>query len=486
MLMIVKRRAWFCGLLLAGCTDGTEPNPNTTPVEPENLAPIVAAVPTIEAIPGTLVTLAAQASDADGSIATTAWTQTTGPEVTLGGADTLVATFTAPAPATDTVLEFDLQVTDDDGDSADATVTVTVLANAAPMLTVSGPPSVDPGETVTLLASVVDDFGPVAGVTWTQTAGDPVTLTPDGSSVSFEAPVTRYGEELAFQATATDALGAEAMASLPVHARGSIDTDIEEMLDDVVLVDFETMAPSSFLFTDEPGDGVFKWRRTDTSAPRNITAPVARFLGLAGYLEVAALGLDDMALRTGADPVDPANFSSADLGTFLFGYDLLADKDYLTVAEGMYDTAVTKYVFDDTFPRGIENYPQYPGLWGYDAQNVLHGWFMADQHALKGSAAPLADQAAWYEARYAARVAKVPENAIFTNLIADWYGIGARTKVTLDVEDLGFQYTAFALMGNTVDADVAAEYLLEHLHDDDLVSEEVAEGVYALSLYLQR
>ncbi len=62
------------------------------------------------------------------SITAFAWTQTTGPAVTLNGADTAVLSFNAPVTGVDTDLTFQLTVTDDAGLTATEEVTVTVLA----------------------------------------------------------------------------------------------------------------------------------------------------------------------------------------------------------------------------------------------------------------------------------------------------------------------------------------------------------------------
>ncbi len=42
------------------------------------------------------------------------------------------------------------------------------------------------------------------------------------------------------------------------------------------------------------------------------------------------------------------------------------------------------------------------------------------------------------------------------------------------------------MMGDSIDQDEGAEFLLDHLRDDDLVSEEIAEAAYALQRYLDR
>ena len=80
---------------------------------------------------GTLVTLNGTSSnDPDGDSLTYSWTQTTGPTVTLSGADTSSASFTAPSVTSDTLFRFNLAVTDPSGLNDSADVAVTVTANA--------------------------------------------------------------------------------------------------------------------------------------------------------------------------------------------------------------------------------------------------------------------------------------------------------------------------------------------------------------------
>src|SRR5262249_49429942 len=74
-------------------------------------AAIVAATSCVEG--GSTVTLnGTGSSDADGTIVSYAWTQLSGPSVTLSGAGTSIASFTAPASGS---LVFSLTVTDSDG-----------------------------------------------------------------------------------------------------------------------------------------------------------------------------------------------------------------------------------------------------------------------------------------------------------------------------------------------------------------------------------
>ena len=81
----------------------------------------------------TQVTLSGVGSDSDGTIAYYEWIQISGTTVTISGAYTRTATFTAPEVDADEDLVFELTVTDDGGASDTDTVTVTV--RNAPSLT---------------------------------------------------------------------------------------------------------------------------------------------------------------------------------------------------------------------------------------------------------------------------------------------------------------------------------------------------------------
>ncbi|MEL7288071.1 MAG: hypothetical protein AAGJ57_12220, partial [Pseudomonadota bacterium] len=68
--------------------------------------------------------LQATATDSDGTIASYAWQQTSGPELTLSGSDTSKLTITAPEIEEDADVAVSLTVTDDDGATATAKVTI--------------------------------------------------------------------------------------------------------------------------------------------------------------------------------------------------------------------------------------------------------------------------------------------------------------------------------------------------------------------------
>jgi hypothetical protein len=100
---------------------------------PGNLPPVAEAGPNQTVAGGASVQLNGSASnDPEGATLTYAWTQISGPAVTLSGASSATPTFTAPAAtATAQVLRFQLVVGDGSQTAMD-TVDVTVQATAAP------------------------------------------------------------------------------------------------------------------------------------------------------------------------------------------------------------------------------------------------------------------------------------------------------------------------------------------------------------------
>ena len=97
---------------------------------PPNHSPTVNAGPDRSVAANTMVLLSGTASDPDGAIAGYLWEQTAGPMVSLVGAFTATAAFTAPDVSRDETLSFRLTVTDDDGAQASDTVSVAITATA--------------------------------------------------------------------------------------------------------------------------------------------------------------------------------------------------------------------------------------------------------------------------------------------------------------------------------------------------------------------
>lgn len=161
--------ALLVALLLSACGGGGgDSSPTTFPVVATNNAPVVSAGDSQIALVSSPVVLSGAASDADGSIASFSWTQTSGTTVTLSGADTASATFTSPATAG--ALQFRLTVTDNQGATTSSFVSIDVSLppNNAPLANAGDDQSTAILSTVTLAGSGTDTDGTVVSYSWQQ------------------------------------------------------------------------------------------------------------------------------------------------------------------------------------------------------------------------------------------------------------------------------------------------------------------------------
>ncbi|WP_147446473.1 myxosortase-dependent M36 family metallopeptidase [Corallococcus sp. CA047B] len=175
-------------------------------------APVANAGADFEADARSSVTLAGSGSDADGTAVTYLWEQTVGPSVTLTGADTASASFTAPDVNTATELTFQFTVTSG-GQSTTDLVNVTVRKlNRHPVGEAPAAVSADEGSNVELDASsITDPDGDALTYAWTQVGGPSVTATGTNAAVlKFTAPQVQADTAVAFSLVVTDADGATA------------------------------------------------------------------------------------------------------------------------------------------------------------------------------------------------------------------------------------------------------------------------------------
>jgi serine protease len=174
---------------------------------------VVASVGSECVSPADQVTLSAACVDPDGTVASLTWRQTGGAPVTLNGADTANASFSAPATAAP--LTFAATCTDDDGQSESASVTVNV--NAAPIaVAVCAPVGVFEGQTVSCNA-----FGSQNAVdfTWSSPT-NPGVIIPPGISTSFVAPDVNGFAIVDVQLAASNECGSTATDTVQVVVVG--------------------------------------------------------------------------------------------------------------------------------------------------------------------------------------------------------------------------------------------------------------------------
>ena len=191
-----------------------------------NQPPIADAGPDQLANANDMVTLSGAGTDPDGTIVAYRWVQTGGTFVTLSGANTQNASFTAPEAASEDVivedLEFQLTVTDDDGASATDTVLISVASffivdNEPPTADAGPDQTVDETTPVTLSGSGTDPDGFIVHYEWLQTGGTRVLLLgADTPNPSFTAPDVNFDEELVFEFAVYDDDSALATDSVTV------------------------------------------------------------------------------------------------------------------------------------------------------------------------------------------------------------------------------------------------------------------------------
>ena len=179
---------------------------------------------------GTAVVLSADgSSDPDDGIQSYQWRQVQGPAVDLAQADSVSASFTAPAvDALGATLGFELTVTDMGGLQATANCVVTVTwDNMEPLADAGADQLVVAGQEVVLDGTASMDPDSLGlDYQWHQTFGPPVILSDATADCpKFSVPVEGFdGLVLIFELTVTDSGGLQAMdtCQVTVDANGAL------------------------------------------------------------------------------------------------------------------------------------------------------------------------------------------------------------------------------------------------------------------------
>ncbi len=177
---------------------------------PANRSPTVSAGTDQSVDEQTEVTLTGTASDSDGTIASTSWSQISGTSVAINSASSITATFTAPSIGVGSEeLVFRLTATDDDGATATDEISITVnTTNASPVANAGSDFVVDEQSQVVLSGSATDD-GNISSFSWAQVSGSTVNISSASTAnASFTAPSLSVAEDLIFSLTVTDNRGA--------------------------------------------------------------------------------------------------------------------------------------------------------------------------------------------------------------------------------------------------------------------------------------
>nr|VVV04488.1 Chitinase A [Aliivibrio wodanis] len=196
------------GDILNAMQEGLASDGTVTP--PANKKPVANAGVDVSVIAPTPVQLdASLSSDSDGSIVSYAWTQTSGPSVTLIGADSVNSSFATDTFTQSETLQFTLTVTDNKGATASDSVAVSVTVegtepvNTPPVAIIVAPTSVNQGDVVTLDASTSTDAdNDSLTFSWLIPTG--VDATVIGSQVTFTAGSYTVDTPFSFSVIAND------------------------------------------------------------------------------------------------------------------------------------------------------------------------------------------------------------------------------------------------------------------------------------------
>ncbi|MCG3135118.1 MAG: hypothetical protein HMLKMBBP_02621 [Planctomycetes bacterium] len=148
------------------------------------LPQLTAQASTTTPIAGATVNLTAQVTDRDGDPVTLQWLQTSGTSVTLNGATTAAASFTAPSSGT-----YSFTCTADDGFDDVTSAPIVIVVDAPPTAVATAtPPNGPAGTNVTISGtSSSDPAGQPLTFSWTRTAGSSGPASSTDPSFSFIA-----------------------------------------------------------------------------------------------------------------------------------------------------------------------------------------------------------------------------------------------------------------------------------------------------------
>ncbi len=213
---------WLCILFpifLTACGGG---GGSDEPASASNQAPQVTVSGNSQVNELSTLTVAASASDSDGSISRFTWQQTSGPTVSITSSNEQL-TVAIPAVNEDTPISFSVTVTDNQGATASASYTATIVnVNQAPSIVVQGPQISPSSNIITLSANATDVDGEVLSYNWSQTAGPSVVFSNGSSEISFTTPSVSSNTELAFTVRVTDNFGEQTSTDFSVVVSANI------------------------------------------------------------------------------------------------------------------------------------------------------------------------------------------------------------------------------------------------------------------------
>jgi hypothetical protein len=190
-------------------------------VQPPNHPPIAHAGPDRTVVERTSVTLDATGSaDPDGDALTFAWSQTSGPTVTLSGGASTGPTFRAPSVAAPTPLAFQVTVSDGHADASDSVTITVVPANHPPVLDPIGNQSGRLGVTLSFVVSGSDPDGDSLSFSAAPLPAN-ATFDPATRTFTFAPGATQVGE-VSITFTVSDGRGGTASETITITVEAAL------------------------------------------------------------------------------------------------------------------------------------------------------------------------------------------------------------------------------------------------------------------------
>ncbi len=202
------------GSLLLGCGESGS-NDDASAENNGNPSVIVAGNNTV-AEQQTL-SLTANATDTDGSIASISWSVKSGEGITLTGADTNNVSFIAPEVTEDTTVVLEVLATDNENATVTKEISIIITDNNInPEVTISGEATSNGNTLIVLSANTTDADGSITQISWSITSDPSASITladADSEKVSFIAPRVSEETDVILEVMVTDNEGATVTAS---------------------------------------------------------------------------------------------------------------------------------------------------------------------------------------------------------------------------------------------------------------------------------
>lgn len=180
----------------------------------DNIKPIANAGDDQVATEGTTVNIDASDSIDDTAISSYAWTQISGPAITISNASNAEASFTAPFLTEDTEIVLQIEVSDEDDASDSDRVSITIrnsdAANLAPNAKAGFNINVNENTVAEIDGSnSTDSDGVIVSYLWERIFGPSITLADStAAQTSFTAPEVKGNKKLRLRLTVVDNEGA--------------------------------------------------------------------------------------------------------------------------------------------------------------------------------------------------------------------------------------------------------------------------------------